>query len=166
MLFAAHHWRIGTEPSLYTFLAQQPKDIVVASLSLQADNLPSFSQRSVLVSRATTSAFHTNYYQEVYQRLTNLVAAQYSPDLNHVKQFIRNYDIDFWLLDHNAFSQNYSEQNRWLLQYPSIIDPAMARLTQGETLALARLIQPCTTLTGKNVTLLNASCILVQPDSL
>lgn len=165
VLWASHHWRIGTEPSLYAFLASQPQDIVVASLSQQADNLPSFTHRSVLVSRAAITAFHVNYYQQLYQRLTDLVTAQYSSDLKSVKQFIRTYSIDFWLLDQTAFSSDYAEQNRWLLQYQAIIAPAMARLAQGQTPALIRYIPLCSSLSSKNVTLLNASCLLSQPDS-
>ena len=40
---------IGEFPSIYQFLQEQPKDILIASLNREANNLPTFSQRSIFV---------------------------------------------------------------------------------------------------------------------
>ncbi|HET8676112.1 MAG TPA: hypothetical protein VFO63_10020, partial [Blastocatellia bacterium] len=37
---------IGKHPDLYRFLLEQPKDSLIATLSIEADNLPSFARRS------------------------------------------------------------------------------------------------------------------------
>jgi len=42
---------VGGEPLLYQFLRRQPNDIRIASLTEEANNLPTFAGRSVLVAK-------------------------------------------------------------------------------------------------------------------
>ena len=92
---------------LYEFVADQPQDTLTASLSRQADSLPSFTGRSVLVSREHALAYHTGYYDQMRQRVEALIQAQYTLDPAQVSAFIDRYDIDLWLLDAAAFEANY-----------------------------------------------------------
>src|SRR5262249_13650541 len=54
-------YKTGRSPELYEFLSRQPKDVLVASLSSEADNIPSFARRPVLVARETALPFHKGY---------------------------------------------------------------------------------------------------------
>src|SRR5262249_651255 len=50
-------YKTGRSPELYEFLSRQAKDVVVASLSSEADNIPAFARRPVLVARETALPF-------------------------------------------------------------------------------------------------------------
>ena len=51
-------FRIGKEVAFYDFLAAQPKETLIATLDDEADNIPSFSARSVLVAREYSLPYH------------------------------------------------------------------------------------------------------------
>lgn len=154
-------YKEGEAPTLYQFLAGQPKDTLVASLSKEANNIPTFAQRSVLVSEMFAIPYQVGYYRQIRQRTLDLVQAQYSPALPALQQVIRQYGIDFWLLDHDAFSPDYLMQNNWLMQFPTTRD-AIARLQQGLTPALVNWVDRCSVLKTDEINLLQAECILTK----
>ena len=158
----AHYWHRGQHPVLYQFLRQQPLDTVVASLSEEADNLPSLTQRSVFTSRNTAIAFHTGYYAVIRQRIMDLMSAQYHPQLKQVQAFIQTYGIDFWLLDRQAFTPDYIAQDGWLQQYQPIASEAISQLQSGTSPALIHQLDRCSIVENKDLVLLEAQCILAQ----
>lgn len=93
--FIFQGWVIGKYPELYQFFSTQPKDTLIASLADEIDNLPAFSQRSVLVGGEFALPHHIKYYQEIYQRTLDLIQAQYSSDLEVITNFIHQYNINF-----------------------------------------------------------------------
>jgi hypothetical protein len=149
---------VGSVPDLYHFLQQQPKDSLIASLSDETDNLPTFAKRPILVGRRYALPFHIRYYNEFRQRANDLIQAQYSPDLNQVNQFIRHYGVKFWLLDRDAFSPTYIERNRWIMQYPAAAT-AIAQLRNGTVPGLSKLMQKCAVVRSQNLVLLQTQCI-------
>lgn len=154
---------VGTQPQLYQFFAQQPPDTLIASLSEEANNLPSFTQRSVLAAQEYAIPYHMGYYRPFQQRMVDLIRAQYSPGLPKVKQLIRQYGIDFWLLDRQAFSPDYLEQS-WFKQYPDAVKAANRVLKQGKEPALARSRQVCAVFQNQEFVVLEAGCLLQQTE--
>ncbi|MGB3493973.1 MAG: hypothetical protein WBA57_14685 [Elainellaceae cyanobacterium] len=150
-------------PAIYEFFAEQPKDILIASLSEQANNIPSLSKRSVLTSSEIANPYHVGYYRQIQERTYDLMAAQYSNDLAQVKEFIQKYGIDFWLVDANAFEASYVESNSWLRQIEPTASEAIATLQRDEKPALSTLIRPCRVLRSEGRIILNAACILDSP---
>lgn len=148
----------GKAPSLYEFLSKQPQNITIASLSLEADNLPAFTQRSILVSRESAIPYHTGYYQQFRQRVIDLIQAQYSDNLEEVKAIINHYQINFWLLDKNAFTPEYLTKS-WVKQYQPISQQAQAKLEQGMIPALAKVNQNCQVLTTDDLILIDTQCL-------
>ena len=150
----------GNSPRLYQFFAQTPQDSLIASLSREADFIPSFSARSVLVSREYSIPYHTNYYRQFRQRMVNLIQAQYSPNLAEVQNFIQKYGVDFWLLEDNSLTAEYLDtvENRWLKQYQPAVAEARHILEQ-EVPALVNLIETCSVLKIEGFTVLDAECI-------
>jgi hypothetical protein len=106
----------GTDPDLYHFFARQPATIRIASLSDEANNLPTFCRRSIIIGAECAVPFHPAYYLPLRERGLQLARAQYSADLSVVQQCVRDQRIDFWLLDRSAFSRNYWHQSRLLRQ--------------------------------------------------
>lgn len=159
-------WQEGEFPKIYEFLAQQPKEILTASLAKEVSNLPAFSMRSILVGREFALVYHPQYYAHIEERARDLIDAQYSTDLSVAKQIIQKYGIDFLMIDQAAFDPNYllAEEQNWLthssFQVP--VFNAIDRLQKGETPAIAKLIDDCEVVSEKNLVLLESTCIALS----
>ncbi len=151
---------IGNQPNLYQFIQQQPKDILIASLTSETDNLPTFTQRSILVSREYAIPYHTGYYFPFRQRAMDLIAAQYSTDLQQVKEFIQKYKIDFWLIESASFTPQYIEDNRWLKLHQPAAQNAIATLKQGKIPLLSQTSDRCSAFADDRYNLINTECIV------
>ena len=154
-------YQTGRVPELYEFLRSQPTDSLIASLSEEANNLPSFAQRSVLVAEEYAIPYHTGYYTEFRQRLADVTRAQYSPDLEAVRSVIQQYSISHWLLDRSAFEPTYIENRLWVRQYPDILASALEPLNESRRApALESRVRPCTVFRQQGLILLDAQCIV------
>ena len=161
--FPATNNRISGEAVLYQFLQQQPKTIQIATLANIANDIPTFAHRSVLVSEEYALPFHLGYYRQIRQRYADLIQAQYSPDLTAAQQIIQKYKIDFWLVEHNAFTSGYLTRASWLRSFQPAFTDAIAHLEQGSTPALTRLTKQCSVLETGNLSVLDATCISRSP---
>jgi len=161
--FPKASYKHGELPELYQFFRQQPKDILIASVAGEADRLPSFTQRSVLVAREYAIPYQLGYYRQFRQRLLDLVQAQYSPDLAEVQKFIRTYGVDFILLDPGALTPEYisSRRQRWIRKLPPA-QAAIDNMKQGKTPVLAQVINSCQAFQTRGMVVLDANCILKQ----
>ncbi|MBD2301105.1 hypothetical protein [Nostoc sp. FACHB-190] len=90
--------------------------------------------------------------------MLDLIAAQYSEDINQINNFIQKYHISFWLLERSAFVPEYIAKNSWLQQYQPAAEQAIAKLNKTQPI-LATLINSCTVFAADNLVLLNTSCI-------
>jgi hypothetical protein len=160
----AFYWQKGKAAGLYQFIGQQPPETLVASLSEEADNIPSFSLRPVLVGREFALPYQMGYYQTMRQRIADLIQAQYSPDLATLTTFIQQYDVDLLVLDRWFLDPNYITQNHqsWLMQYQPAASTAIAQLQQGETPAIVAMMTPCTVWQDEKFVVLNGACIVQQ----
>lgn len=150
---------IGAVPNLYEFFAQQPKDILIASLSEEINSVPTFSKRSILAGREYVLPYHMGYYREMRQRAIDLLTAQYSSDPQIVKNFINQYGVDFFVLDRDAFEVDYIDDSDWLEQFGTVTDAAIDRLERGEKLILQGSIRQCAVLRLRRLTVLQAECV-------
>lgn len=148
----------GKMPALYEFFQQQPKDILIASIAGEADNLPTFSQRSVLVAKEYAVPYQKGYYSRYLQRLNDLIRAQYTTDKAVLKKFINQYGIDFWMLDYNALTLQYVQDYGWIGVFDSTPE-AMLALKQGKIPVLAEAMTSCAVFQNGIVVVLETSCI-------
>ncbi|AFZ36708.1 hypothetical protein Sta7437_3201 [Stanieria cyanosphaera PCC 7437] len=158
--FPLTKYKTGDYPTLYQFLLQQPKDIMIATLALEGDNLPTFAQRSVLVSKEYAIPYHLGYYNLFRQRVIDLIQAQYSNNPEEVKKFIRKYGVDFWLLETNSFTPEYLENNKWITQHQPITQQAINSLKQGNMPLLKSWQNDCVAWQDQQYILINTSCLL------
>ena len=157
--FPLTRYKQGQYPSLYEFLAQQPKPSLIASVDEEANNLPTFSQQPVLVSEMYAIPYHVGYYNQIRQRAIDLIQAQYSPDLSQVQEFIQRYGVTFFLVHRAAFTPDYIAGSNWLMQYP----PAKAAMTQlqaGISPALSKVTEQCSVFETDALMVLEAQCIM------
>ena len=156
-------WKIGKDKEIYHYLAQQPKDILIASLSKKANNIPAFSQRSILVGREFAMAYHSTYHNQIKQRTIDLLQAQYSSDIIVLKSFVDKYKINYFLLDNNAFSPDYFIRKEWLTNssWQNETEKVIHKLNSQAKYppALTKLIPSCTSVSTNNLILIDTSCI-------
>ena len=156
--FPLAKYKIGEVPALYEFFQKQPKDILIASLAEEANNLPTFSQRSILVGREYAIPYQVGYYRQFRQRTIDLIRAQYSPDLAQVQNLLRTYGVDFWLLERAAFTPEYVANNQWIRQYQPAAGEALVNLEQGTTPALSKVMKRCSVFETEGLVVLQAEC--------
>ncbi len=161
LFLAGQGWVIGHQPAIYQFLAQQPKQSLIASLTSEADNLPAFTAQSVLISREFALAYHPSFYQVMQQRIVDLLQAHYSPDLATTQKQLKKYGIDFLLIDRQFADPTFLQQQDWLIHssFQSIVSDIEQRLQQGAQPALQQVIDRCTALSENNLIILQTDCI-------
>ncbi len=143
--------------ALYEYINQQPQDIRIASLANEAENIPAFTGRSVLLSRGHSIAYHQEYYRQIRERTLDLIQAQYSPDRSVLQSVIDKYDIDFWLVDENSFNLN-TLPKLWLRQYRTEWTAAINQLRQQPS-ALQQLLPTCKVVQDQGKILISAPCL-------
>ncbi|MDY7002719.1 MAG: hypothetical protein SWX82_01740 [Cyanobacteriota bacterium] len=159
--FPVTNYVVGKVPQLYEYLAQQPSDIRVASLALEANNIPTFAQRSILVGSEYALPYHQGYYREIKQRAQDLIQAQYSPDLKQVQNFVEKYGIDFWLLDSQGLTLEYVTKNHRLRQLNNTAAAVVKmQMENGVVPSLLNAQKSCQVLDIPDLVLLEAKCIL------
>lgn len=157
--FPCSNYIVGQAPRVYEFFRQQPKDIIIASVSEEADNLPTFAQRAILVGWEYAVPYHVDYDRQIRERATALIRAQYTQSLAELQTFIEQYSVDFFLLDRTAFTPEYLTTNPWLKQWKAIAKDILVTLQQDTTLVLASSVQQCSVLETENLIVLKAECV-------
>jgi hypothetical protein len=143
--------------ALYNYIQQQPSDIRIASLANEAENIPAFTGRSVMLSRGHSIAYHQGYYSQIRERTLDLIKAQYSPDESVLQSVIDEYDIDFWLVDEGSFNVN-ALPGMWLRQYGIEWTTTIDQLKQQPS-ALQQLLPTCQVVQDQGKTLISATCL-------
>jgi hypothetical protein len=150
----------GRHPALYAWFAGTPRESIVASLSGEADNVPTFGPRVVLATREYAIPYHVGYIGELRRRTEDLIAAQYAPDPAAIRDYIARYEVDILLLDADAFDPDHVRTVWWQNEYPRAAQAALAQLQAGETPALATLFADCGERPDPAFVVLRAACLL------
>ncbi len=157
-------WVVGETPGLYREVARLPKDAMIASLVREVnDNIPAFSERSVLVGREFALPYHVAFYDEMRQRAVDLVNAQYSLEIAEVQSFVEKYGVDLWILSVDFLQPDYLSRQGWLVNSSmqgAVVD-AIATLETDKPVALTTVIPICSVQTGSpNFIVLDANCVM------
>lgn len=164
--FPYTNYILGRVPQVYQFLEAQPKNIAIASLNPEANNLPAFTLRSLVVGgQGFALPYHKKYYAEIEKRTQDLIQAQYSPDLQDVKNFIQQYQVRFWLLYFDDLTLEGFKQVNWDEEYPQAAAKVKEQLQQGKIPALANLFAACKVAEDQGFAVLDTHCIApeIQP---
>lgn len=162
----------GTAPKLYEYLQTTPKDSRVGGIDGELDNIPSFGKRGILMGLEYMIPYHWGYYARVRDRFIALINAQYSPNPQQVREFLREYPLDYWLIRRDDFTLDYLQQHYWLNRMASsprqedalvqAIQRAFETLEQGQTPVLANFGDRCDVAASPHYWLLDRTCILDQ----
>ncbi|MGB3532939.1 MAG: hypothetical protein WBA13_05420 [Microcoleaceae cyanobacterium] len=164
--FTSPNYIEAKEPALYSFLSKQPINTRIASLSEAADNIPSFSQLSVLTAWEYAIPYQIGYYRQIRQRTFDLIEAQYSQKLQPMKTMINQYNLDLILLDFHAFNLSYFNENPWLKQWKNteIVSQARQNLSQEKLPAITFYLKDCSIYQSEQYLVLQAACIQEKND--
>ncbi|MGC9525759.1 MAG: hypothetical protein ACP5D7_09500 [Limnospira sp.] len=152
-------YRQGRMTEIYEFFQNQPKDIVIASLSGEANQLPTFARRSVLMAREYAIPYQIGYADQMQRRTLDLIRAHYTQNPRELRDFIRKYDVDFWLIEPDAFGAKFIENNDWIFIFPEGEGVYKFLQKQPET-ALAKEGDRCTVFQSPSWIIVDANCIL------
>ncbi|MGL5080255.1 MAG: hypothetical protein ACRC8A_02090 [Microcoleaceae cyanobacterium] len=157
--FPRSQYLVGSESGLYLFLQNQPKASLIASLAIEADNLPTFAQRPVLVSWEHALPYKMGYYRQIRQRARDLIQAHYSSDPQVIREFITTYGVDFFVLERDAFEAEYVTENSWFIQWEDLAqDVTQLLATQSQPILLQK-INLCKIFETPNLIVLEANCV-------
>jgi hypothetical protein len=160
--FPKGSYKIGENQQLYQFFTQQPKDIMIASLAAETDNIPSFSARSVLVSQEYSIPYHNGYYlNQLRPKIIETINAQYSTNLSQLQEFIKRYKIDYWLIQTDSFTIPYVQKSKWLQQFKPEITNAEKTL-ENQQPALQKITKKCQVFEEQKLLVIDGKCIISQ----
>lgn len=150
----------GESPALYRYLAAQPKDALVATLSPEADNLPTFARRSVTAGPLFAIPYQLGYYEPFRRRVLDLLRAEYAEDPRVLREYIRASGVDFILLDRWSFRPRWLLRDSWVRQYRPLVEELASRMERGERPALEGMAERCAALETEKLILVDANCLL------
>ena len=156
-------WVSGQPAGIFQHIARSPRDSLIASLVTEInDNVPAFSQRSILVGREFALPFHTDFYAEMQQRAEGLVRSQYTSDSAVLQAFIQTSGLDLWIIAKDFATPAYLNRQTWLINssMASAIASAKTQLQEGIQPALASTISTCSTYSQADLIVLDAQCII------
>lgn len=151
----------GKSPELYQFLQQQPKNSVIATLSAEADFIPSLAARSVLVAEEYSIPYHQGYYRQLRRQTKDLITAQYSLNKFATADLIKNHNVNLWLIERNAFTIEYLQNNQWLQQYQPETQLAINLLKNRQKPLIDKISGRCKLLDTNSYIILDTNCLLV-----
>jgi hypothetical protein len=149
---------VGNYPGVYRFFAEQPKDVRIATFSLEADNIPVFSRRSVLVGRLNAVPYQLGYYLPIRSIALDLLRAEYAEDPGELARFVERYRPDFFLVESDAFAGSWVRR-AWIRQFHPLSDEIAQSLDRGRVPALSRMLDSCAVLYERNLVVLKAACV-------
>ncbi|MBE9041832.1 hypothetical protein IQ235_13685 [Oscillatoriales cyanobacterium LEGE 11467] len=158
--FPKTNYQFGSTPELYQFFARQPKEISIASISSEANNLPTFAHRSIISGQEYAIPYHLGYYRSFQSGTSELIQAQYTESLLELQNFIKTYEIDFWLLENETLTLDYIEKNDWMKQYSKATQQAIKLLEEGRSPAFKSVLERCSKFQLDSFTVVPTECVL------
>jgi hypothetical protein len=154
----------GQDVEIYQFFAQQPKDTMIASLAREANSIPSFANRSILVGWEFGIPYHVGYYNQIRARILALIQAHYTSDRAVVQTFNQKYSVNYWLVPQDAFTPRFITR-LWAGQFKPETDKANAAVQAGQVPVILEAQDRCAVVKTEKFVVLQASCIVsAQPN--
>ncbi|MGK7908844.1 MAG: hypothetical protein AB4040_16670 [Synechococcus sp.] len=152
-------FKTGDYPDLYQFVSSLPNNTMLATISKEADNIPSFTHRSVLIAREYAIPYQLGYYHPFRQRVEETIETQYSANSQEVLDFQTRYSVTHWLLENQSFTPDYLTDYDWIQHYQSASNRALANLEQNLQPFLEQAIAHCTVFRNQRFTVVETQCL-------
>lgn len=152
-------YRSPEPQELYDYIALQPRDVVIASDTRQADDIPLRTGRSVLFSHKHSIPYHPNYYEPMRDAIIAFLRALYAPDLKQMQHFVAGHRVSHLILHRAAFTPAYIRSIWWSRQFPDEAERAIRALDRGLP-AVARQAGRCVRASYGELLVIGAQCLL------
>ncbi|MEM9265015.1 MAG: hypothetical protein AAGA46_05785 [Cyanobacteria bacterium P01_F01_bin.13] len=151
----------GRAAPIYEYLHTQPQDTLVASLDYEADNIPIFAKRSILIAPEYATPFHLGYYRQIRQRAVDLLKTHYTNEQATFNRFSKQYGVDFWLVNKGSFSPEYLAHHRyWANNYQPLTQTIVEDIRQNQPSLLQTHIERCTVAQTDHFWLASTACLV------
>ncbi|MCP4373294.1 MAG: hypothetical protein GY797_35085 [Deltaproteobacteria bacterium] len=117
------------ERALLEFLETLPKDVLLAGTPIALDNVPLFAKRQVLFNHDVGGANSTT--------IREALAAYYSDDPHAVVDFCQEYNVDYLVIDTQAYTQDYLSTQK--IYFEPYNQELMPRVIKQGTFLLAEI---------------------------
>jgi hypothetical protein len=144
-------------PEIAAYLRDQPKDVLIAAPLLDAAALPALSGRRVLAAREYALAYHLGYYEQVRQRIQDLIDAYYDERPPRLAELAERYGVDFFLVDRAAFEEG--SFRREAAAFEPFTSAIVAKLRRTRRYALQDLARHCAVADDGRAALVPAACL-------
>jgi hypothetical protein len=161
-------YQTGSAPEVYAFLRSTPIDKTIAGIDGEINNLPSFSQRSIIFGFEYAIPYQLGYYQPLKQRGVETISTFFSADRQRVADFVKRYNLGFWLVRRSSFQADAIRNDKRLGQMvksdfqtdPLVqaIATAIANLEAGRVPVLATDLDRCAVFSHADFVILDAVC--------
>jgi len=127
---------------IFARLAEQPADAMIATLSIEASNVPVLAKRSTLVTREHTVPYSRGYFLEMKHRLTLLARAVHALDPEALATLIDDYGVDVVVVHESEIG--HPDADWWAGVIPDVArELARDRPTADAKRALAPILERC-----------------------
>lgn len=152
-------YQAGPNPRLYEFLHHQPTTIRIASLAAEADYVPIFGQRSVLIAQEYAIPYSSGYFLKVRERTEATIRLYFTPSAEEFRLLVQKWGINFILVEEGSTSQAALKAGWWNLEYPQV-SKDMRRILGNKAVDswLDKKVVTCSILREKSIYLVDASC--------
>ena len=148
----------GQHPKLYEHIGQLPKNSLIASLSIEADNIPSFSGRRVLSAREYAIPYSLRYMNHLRSATKSLIYAQYGNSRQPLIDFLDLYGPTHLLVDMRSATADILNQQWWYNDYPVAATWATKNISSQAPI-LFNLMQKCKTVSSGPLIFASTNCL-------
>jgi len=148
----------GRATGLYHYLEATPKHARVASLHREADNIPIFARRSVVVARKYAIPYNRGYFLETKARLETVARAIHGLDAAAVRMLIDDYATDLVVVHESEIGA--ADRDWWAGVIPGVAAELANASTPETSRAFARLRDACAVSRPDGFSVLDARCML------
>jgi hypothetical protein len=126
---------------------------------MDADSVPAFSGRRVLINREYALAYHLGFYRQVEQRTRDVVDAYYADSLPQLRDLTTRYGVSVYLVNRAAFDPAVAV-DAWAGSFAPYTSEVLWGVERGRRFALEDAARRCGALTEQDVTVVPAACLL------
>ena len=145
-------------PEITAYLRTLPPDALVVGAPVEADSVPAFSGRRVLVNREYALAYHLGFYRQVEQRASDAIAAYYAESPRELQELASRYGLTVFLVNRAAF-EPATAADAWAGSFAPYTAEVVRRVEGGRRFALEDAARRCGALTEQDVTVVPAACL-------
>lgn len=146
-------------PAITAYLRELPPDALVVGVPTEADSVPAFSGRRVLINREYALAYHLGYYREVERRARDVIEAYYAESPAPLFELISKYGVTVFLVNRAAFDPS-TAADAWAGNFAPYTGDVLRRVESRRRFALEDAVRRCGVLTEGDVTVVPAACLL------